>query len=340
VIYYTYPDAIEKGKKFDVGVTLEYRKDSAVVSNWLAFTNVSISLKNYSSPYDTGILDTRDNLSAVVRPGEKYAHSFTLTAPETPGKYLVFPKWTAWFGPGSSILENFEWDMDNYYNHTERDRGIVYPEELPPIDVKDGEHSEIRKLNVQIDEPYGKIKPVTVHLVYENKSSSIFEIKNGKIGRDLLTNSKFNLSLDREIEMPSGNIRAVFVSWSDGNNSNPRPIELYQNQELFALYKTQYFLNVSSEERHPFQNISGSGWYDSGSQRPYSITPTYWILSSFDHWVGDISDNDDSSAGHLTMDGPKEIKAIWKRDYTVLAASVSAIGGVLAVIELLFKKKK
>ena len=40
------------------------------------------------------------------------------------------------------------------------------------------------------------------------------------------------------------------------------------------------------------------------------------------------------------MDGPKEIKAIWKRDYTVLAASASAIGGVLAVIELLVKKEK
>ena len=100
IVIYTYPDAIEKGKKFDVGVTLEYRKDSAVVSNWLAFTNVSISIKNYSSPYDKGILDAHDNLAAVVRPGEKYAHSFTLTAPETQGKYLVFPKWTAWFGPG------------------------------------------------------------------------------------------------------------------------------------------------------------------------------------------------------------------------------------------------
>ena len=229
--------------------------------------------------------------------------------------------------------------MDNYYNHTERDRGIVYPEDLPPIDVKDNLHNETRKLNIQIDEPYGKIKPVTMNLAYENNSST-FEIKNGKIGLDLLTNSKFGLSVDREIEMPTGNIRAVFVSWSDGNNSNPRPIELDQNQDLFALYKTQYFLNVSSEEHYPFQKIIGSGWYDSGSQRPYSITPTYGILSSFDHWIGDISDNDDSSAGHLTMDGPKAIKAIWKRDYTVLAASASAIGGVLGVMELLVKKEK
>ena len=41
-IIYTYPDKVQAGKPFDVGVTLEYINDKSARSSWVLFSNVSI----------------------------------------------------------------------------------------------------------------------------------------------------------------------------------------------------------------------------------------------------------------------------------------------------------
>jgi len=102
-----------------------------------------------------------DNRSRLVTPGQQYSYSLALTAPQSPG-HVIFPRWNPYYGPGTTVVNNFDWKMENYYNQSEfREFGIIEPEELPPIEVlerKGGNTSEYADVYLFINSPYSKIK--------------------------------------------------------------------------------------------------------------------------------------------------------------------------------------
>ena len=140
-------------------------------------------------------------------------------------------------------------------------------------------------------------------------------------------------------------IRAVFWRWSDGNTSHNRSIAVASNtdMDLFALYKYQYYLSVTSSslvDTYP----NGTGWKDAGSEAHYSLNPLFgfFVLQSFDHWLGDMGTSDQNVVDStLAMDGPKDINAQWKFDYGYLAILIGLITGVGAILsksDLIAKK--
>ncbi len=352
-IYYTYPTTVQAGEEFDIGITLQYIKNEAVVTNWLLFTNVSVALRNYNFSDGQDLDISVDNQSDLVRPGEFYSNSFSLKAPESPGKYLVFPHWVAWFGPGTTVLENFDWDMESYYNQTQREFGIVYPEDMPEVDVlEQNDNENTRNLGIELDEPYNQIKPPIVTISNKTSKTNLTLTEDG-LSKSLPFGSSYDVIIPSIIEMQPGEIRAVFSGWSDGgeylkikgtnetNDTITRAILMNGSKELFALYRTQYRMDVTSHDN--IGNPNGTGWYDSGAQAHYSVNPLggffiFPLPRSFDRWIGDISsETDDIASGHLDMDGPKELQALWKMDYTFLGIWLGGVGSLAGILEVVRK---
>lgn len=352
-VYYTYPTTVQAGEVFDVGITLEYIKNEAVVTNWLLFTNVSVTLRNYNFSDGIALDISVDNKSDLVMPGEFYSNSFSLKAPESPGKYLIFPRWISWFGPGTTVLENFDWDMESYYNQTQREFGIVYPEDMPEVNVvEQKDNDNMRNLGIELDEPYNQIKPPIVTISNKTSKTNLNLTEDG-LSKSLPFESSHNVTIPNIIEMQPGEIRAIFSGWSDGgeykkikgsnemNDNITRAILMNGSKELFALYKTQYRMNVTSQDN--VGNPTGTGWYDSGAQAHYSINPLggffpFPLPRSFDRWIGDIpSETDDIASGHLGMDGPKKVHALWETDYTFLGIWLGGAASIAAILEVVQK---
>lgn len=68
-------------------MTIDNIKNKNVMSNWIAFTNVTVRLRNYTDPYMQTNFAVTDDKSVVIEPGRRYSHSFEMTAPKQEGKY-------------------------------------------------------------------------------------------------------------------------------------------------------------------------------------------------------------------------------------------------------------
>lgn len=339
-IMYTYPEIVQTGKPFQVGVTLEYIKDDSARANWVIFSNVSVNLRSLPAP-DTqpnmaDLLDTNEHLnSGIIYPGQQYSHGFTLIAPTQPGRYMVVLTFNALFGPGSGAVGSFEFDTGAYYNQTSRDAGIIDLNESPPLIVQK-DFAVHRTLNIEFEEPYSQLNDVKVSI--DNKN---FSVLNNEVKIPLPDNSSHIITVPREIYMLEDNgIRALFVRWSDGEDSNQRHVTLNNNVALFARYKVQYFLEVNST-LGTRSNPEGTGWYDGGTEAKYSVDASagFWTLESFDRWVGDISETNTSPSGFLSMDGPKIITALWKFDLGYLGAILGTSTAALTIFGTVHAKK-
>jgi hypothetical protein len=376
-IYYTYPDRVFVGQEFSVGVTLEYIKDDRALLDWLVFSRVSIGLKNYSSlsdyfsdpsrprdgsqnidDYPDDLVNISDNTSRLVSPGERYSYSFNITAPQIPGKYVIFPRWNAFYGPGTTVTNSFNWDLDSYYNQTDREFGVMTPDEIPPIEVleKNQENnSENARLEVFINSPYSDIKPVEV-IISNNEDARLaysnFTNSSGYAFFDLPVNSTNTITVPKIIDIIPNEIRAVFVNWTDGYASRfhtndttkniTRVVDLQHDVDLVPMYKTQYYLSVESENGINSFDNNGTGWYDAGDPAQFAANTFRSVTSlySFDHWNGTISSGESTgSSGVLTMDGPKAITAVWKFDYGYLGAYIGIITGGMTIFGAIHSRK-
>jgi hypothetical protein len=355
-IVYTYPDKVQAGNQFSVGLTLEYLKENIVRSSWIIFSNVTLHLlSNDSASNVIGVVGSSESdTSKLIRAGEQYSHTFKLYAPESVKKYVLGLTLTAFFGPGSGSLESYNWDTRDHYNQTWREYGIIYPEDLSSIQVVKSEPRHEQLLVVELQKPYYQFEAVNMEINNIKKDEIEvdkiqYEVENekvripmidGKVSMELPANSSYSVRIPQFINMAEG-IRAAFTRWSDGqegyesNGYIERSVLLDNNTELFALFRTQFRLSVESNEG----NTEGSGWYDSGSQANYAINPSIGLWTSFDYWIGDISaEADDIPSGHLTMNGPTNIKAIWKYDFNYITVAAGAIGGIAAAFEVFINK--
>jgi hypothetical protein len=348
-IIYTYPDRVQAGKPFDVGVTLEYINDKSARSSWVLFSNVSIVLRSLELPNGPNLpnmLNTSDHdTSGLLKPGEAYSHSFPIVAPESREKYLVFLRFTAFFSPeGVGSEPWFYFSASDHYNIGKGKPGYISPNELPPITVVDKQDktNKTGRLVVEIEKPYGIIAPTPINITID-KASWIHLVNGSRTVEIPLASGYHTVSVSHVVNIVPNKIRAVFWRWSDAQGSYNRTVDVVRNttMDLFALYKTQYYLSVRSALTGT--NTTGSGWYDAGTDAPFAVNqgPNFFLMQSFDHWNWDArpgtSTMTTATAGSLAMEGPTKITAQWKFDYTYLAIIVGLITGFSAILTLLWK---
>ena len=142
---------------------------------------------------------------------------------------------------------------------------------------------------------------------------------------------------DVQVKSISSQERLVLTDWSAGYRliTNGYALEVTSDMTLTAVYANQFFVNVTS----PFGQVSGSGWYNQGSNvsvkvTPYSI-PAQGVLgllhvgTVFEGWTGDFSGSMNPSS--LTVDSPKHIVAVWGTDYGLLPLLIGVIIAVLVI---------
>jgi hypothetical protein len=130
-----------------------------------------------------------------------------------------------------------------------------------------------------------------------------------------------------EVEESPG-IHHVFTGWgtdASGTELTSNPIVMDRPKNATANWKTQFLLTVRSDP----QNVSGlvgSGWYDAGSQAPFSapnISPANADSRlRFDHWSGAYSGQ--SPSGTVPMDRPKVVEAHYLAQYLLTIHYVPA----------------
>ena len=76
-VIYTYPNTTQTTKLPTVGVTIKYIKNEDAHADWVIFSNISVYLS--SSPTAAKVASSNTYASKLVRPGEQYSNSFSLT---------------------------------------------------------------------------------------------------------------------------------------------------------------------------------------------------------------------------------------------------------------------
>ena len=114
--------------------------------------------------------------------------------------------------------------------------------------------------------------------------------------------------------------RAAFANWSGNGygsytgSNNTAIISINGNVSEFAHWKTQYYVNVSTE----IGNASGSGWYDNNSTANIDINKnTYYLNNSerflFEGWNG----ANHNQSINITVRSPLIFNAMWVKQYYV-----------------------
>jgi hypothetical protein len=113
--------------------------------------------------------------------------------------------------------------------------------------------------------------------------------------------------------------RHVFLKWigdASGTGLTSNSILMNGPKTAVAAWKTQFYLTIESDPSN-VKNISGSGWYDEGTQANISVAPVFAATEDtrlrFDNWSGAY--HGQSPAGTIIMDRPKSIKAHYLAQY-------------------------
>src|SRR3990172_6611268 len=160
--------------------------------------------------------------------------------------------------------------------------------------------------------------------------TSAYDTPGGQGWYDSGTNA-FSTLADLIVSGGAGT-RYVFLNWTgdaSGSSSPSNAILMNAPKEAVAIWKTQYYLTVTSAYDTP----GGQGWYDSGTNAFSTLTDL--IVSGgagtryvFLNWTGDASGSS-SPSDDILMNAPKEAVANWKTQYylTVTSAHNTPGGG-------------
>ena len=144
-----------------------------------------------------------------------------------------------------------------------------------------------------------------------------------------------NLSVAPSVEFGNGT-RMAFVRWVlPGNVSHLDYVAMVRMngpKRVQVVWKRQFLLTVRSE----FGSPRGGGWYDQGSVAIFRVDEISGavIVYRFVEWVGDVRAV--TPVASVLMDSPKEVRALWRTDYTrvyiILAyiLTMAAFAGVIA----------
>jgi hypothetical protein len=115
-------------------------------------------------------------------------------------------------------------------------------------------------------------------------------------------------SIQAQPLMDFGNAtRLLFTSWDDGTKSPQRVLQLDGNASISAIYRKQYFVNVTSS----YGTSAGSGWYDDKSTAAIQVQPPIDPQAKviFSHWTGDLTSSELRAL--VFVDSPKTVVTTW-----------------------------
>lgn len=318
-IIFTYPDTVMHNDPIDVTVRIEYMDNENARGEYAILDDLRVHLRNNNTRLDGDIASSEPVISPILRPGNNYSRTFSISTKDllVGNYYAIDLSFVAHFGIKTK-LENYLWDSGEKYGTS------IEPWELKPLLVIDRNGTESKHLTLRVNKPAG-FGSVQVHI--DNKS---FAIQNGTLTYDFQDRFSSNqtestspedhrIKVDEFVPLLRENghdvMRGKFASWSDGVKDSERTVSGEENEELFAIYTTEYYLNTSSKD-YP-NKIVGGGWYDAGSMAQIYVSNASSNPSqSFDHWIGDLSSDIDQSSTSIsfTMDGPKNIQAKAKQN--------------------------
>ena len=118
--------------------------------------------------------------------------------------------------------------------------------------------------------------------------------------------------------------RYIFTSWNgdaSGTTSPSNPITMNSPKTATAVWKTQYYLTISSA----YGIVSGSGWCDSGASAYAMVTPLTVLGAAgtqynFTGWNGDASGTM-SPSNAIIMNSPKTAMANWTTQFYLIVFS-------------------
>jgi hypothetical protein len=335
-ITFTYPDRLELGEALDVAVILEYVDNQLSNADYVIFSDIQVHLRNVSAREEIGTkngnnyIDIREYKplsikssnktdSQVIKKGEQFLANFSLPTDGLDANYYsVDLSFRPLFSLGDGVII-MAWDSMYYLGEGTN----LIEEDLPPIDIVQKDDDKSRELAISIIKPHGLIKPVEVLI-----NSTPFNTTDGRLEVNLTADTNYQIEVPAEIDVIDNEVKAVFDKWSDEITSAKRNILLDKNKELFAIYDTQYWLNVTSSLDHsPLYN----GWKNSGEQVELSVDPIRTLVGAFNlrgfsAWIGDAYGTDASIS--FAMDSPKQVVEEWVFDSTILVIAGTVVGVV------------
>ncbi len=352
-ITFTYPDRLEVGEVLEVAVILEYIDNQMANADYAIFSDVQVRLSELSTRKEIGrangnnyipirnyeprpVHSSDKDSSEVVKREEQYLRIFSLSTDGLVGNYLrnysysVDLSFNAIFGLGGSTAI-YPWDSMYYLGE-----GNYVEDDLPPITLTQKEQSNKRELAISIMKPHGLIKPVPVTI-----NSTTINTADGRLEANNLTaDANYEVEVPEEIVLIDNEVKAVFNKWSDGNTSAKRNILLDKNKELFTIYDTQYWLDVTSSLDN---STLFEGWKNSSELVEFSVDAIRalkgaFTLNGFSGWIGDAYGTDTSIS--FPMDGPKQIVEEWVFDGTILVTILLIFGAVTGSAVAIIKERR
>jgi hypothetical protein len=319
-IIFTYPDTIIQNESIEVDVRIEYMNNENAAGEYAVLDELKVHLRDNSTRLEGEIASSEPVTSPILRPGDNYSQTFSIPAKNLPlgNNYSIDLSFIVSFGIKTK-LESYYWDSGEKFGNS------IEPWQLKPFSVIDRNSTESKYLTIGVNKPaeFG-----IVQIFIDNKT---FPIQNGTLVYEFKDNFSSNQTVntpnnDHRIKidefvpllMEDGQLvmRGKFASWTDGIKSPERTISGDKNEELFAIYTTQYYLNASSKD-YPNNIVGGDDWYDAGSTAQIYVNDSGSNPSqSFDHWIGDLSPDVDPSSNSISfiVDGPKNIQAKAKQN--------------------------
>jgi len=154
-----------------------------------------------------------------------------------------------------------------------------------------------------------------------------FPFKTDASGRIEIRVPGGDIEVEAQKEASTGSgIRRVFSEWKWLTKSNPTLVRIYQNMDLYPVYKTQFYVSISSSFGSPI----GGGWYDEGTTAKLSVEPIIDLSNRtrlvFNGWTGNKDIN--SQQGAITVDRPMTLRANWRRQYELKVSTKGVPQGV------------
>lgn len=122
---------------------------------------------------------------------------------------------------------------------------------------------------------------------------------------------------DANVDQGQGT-REVFAGWSGDASGTGLTAQIFMTAPKTAIanWKTQFFLTVVSNPAN-VSGLSGSGWYDSGSEATFSAATVLPASDNtrlmFEHWSGDYSGQ--TTTGQILMYRPQTVQANFLAQY-------------------------
>ncbi len=113
-------------------------------------------------------------------------------------------------------------------------------------------------------------------------------------------------------------VRALFLKWEDGETANPRRITIISSTMITAVYRTQYYLTISSDPPG-ITGFGGEGWYDADTYATTGSIPSPVAGDSgkryvFMAWVVDGAVQPGNPVS-VIMNAPRIITAKYKTQF-------------------------